>query len=129
MVPGGLIALSCFLQRWGIKRCIETFQTLSKQCFPKMSMPEAIQSIQRIAKCWIWGEIYATHKLEDTLKEQFGQKRMFDHWQTPSRLKVAVTGTTVSQASPVLLSNYNGDRKRLEACGRREFSSSKAHPY
>jgi hypothetical protein len=47
--------------------------------------------------------------LEDILKRSFGSRPLFDSVQSrPSGMKIAVTATTISDATLRLFSNYNG---------------------
>ena len=47
--------------------------------------------------------------LEDILKKHLGSQRLFDSaGPRPSGMKIAVTATTISDATLCLFSNYNG---------------------
>jgi hypothetical protein len=63
---------------------------------------------------------YDATELEAFLKQSFGsQKRLFD---TPkfsfSGVKIGITATTISNATPVIFSNYNGEGSRNASCGK-----------
>ncbi|KAL8912017.1 MAG: hypothetical protein Q9171_002930 [Xanthocarpia ochracea] len=86
---GGLIILSLFVRQWGVQQC-----------------------------CWLSDGIYDVKALEKVLKDVFGTyERMFGTVQVNQRTKIAVTATTISNASPFVFSNYNGIGVRGDDCG------------
>ena len=69
-------------------------------------------------RCWLSDGYYDVTALEATLKSYFGEdQRMFGTVPSGIRTKIAVTATTISDAVPVLLSNYNGSGTRQPDCG------------
>lgn len=69
-------------------------------------------------RCWLSDGCYDVGALEIALKDLFGEsQRVFDADSSgPSGQKVAVTATTLSDASTYIFSNYNG-RPREKGCG------------
>ncbi|KAL8730663.1 MAG: hypothetical protein Q9181_004591 [Wetmoreana brouardii] len=62
--------------------------------------------------------IYDVRALEKVLKDVFGAyERMFGSVQVNLRTKIAVTATTISDASSFIFSNYNGVSARQDECG------------
>ena len=112
---GGLIVLGLFLRQWTVAQCSTTFDTLTRGYFA--AYREIGGGIRRIIRCWLSDGYYDATALEATLKQQFGEhQRMFGPLSSVAT-KVAVTTTTISNALPVLLSNYNGTRSRQSDCG------------
>ncbi|KAK5163302.1 hypothetical protein LTR04_002627 [Oleoguttula sp. CCFEE 6159] len=118
---GGLIVLILFLYRWDATRCSETFELIVKQFFSSRQGAAAslLSRLRGYFKCWISDGCYDTAALESCLKGVFGpSRRMFDAPMSgPSGTKVAVTATSISDASPFLFSNYNSPGTRKRACG------------
>ncbi|KAL8802034.1 MAG: hypothetical protein Q9200_006728, partial [Gallowayella weberi] len=74
--------------------------------------------IRRLLKCWLTDGYYNVDAVEAAMKASFGPlERMFGTSQSPYGTKVAVTATSISDASPVLFSNYNGLTTRAKDCG------------
>ena len=61
-------------------------------------------------RCWFSDGIHDVKKLEQFLRQAFGENmRMFDYRPNlQTGYKVAVTATTIRNASPIVFSNYNG---------------------
>ena len=75
--------------------------------------------VRRIMRCWLSDGYHDVGALEATLKQYFGaHQRMFGPLSSSVATKVAVTATTISDAFPVLLSNYNGTGTRQPDCGQ-----------
>lgn len=54
------------------------------------------------------------------MKEHFGpDSRLFGHFRGLTAIKVGVTGATIDNGSPILLTNYNGLARSEENCGYR----------
>ena len=117
---GGLLVLSLFLQRWSVSKCARVFDTLAKQFFKRRDRVSSniLRRLRSALKCWIADGCYEVGDLEATLRLQFGDHRkVFDYTHYLANTKVAVTATLVSDASPVIFSNYNGAGFRSEDCG------------
>lgn len=115
---GGLIVLSLFLRRWEIPHCFDVFNAFARQFFRKGQQKLSIFGcLKNVIKCWIFDGRYNVNALEDFLKEQFGNGRMFDQAKGVSGTKVAVTATGISDAFPFVFSNYNGIGARDAECG------------
>ena len=105
---GGLIVLAMFTRLWGTKRCLEFFKIFAKRIFPYSgSRGSLFGRIRRFFQCFLTNERYDTLSLEATLQEAFGLGPLFGSGQL-SGMKVAVTATTISDATLCLFSNYNG---------------------
>jgi len=117
---GGLIVLGLFLRRWGVAHCSSTFETLVREFFSRSPRTGGgiWLCIRRLLRCWLSDGYYDSSPLESTLKELFGEhQRLFGHMPSGNTTKVAVTATAISDAVPVVLSNYNGSGARQPDCG------------
>ncbi|KAL8770679.1 MAG: hypothetical protein Q9209_003747 [Squamulea sp. 1 TL-2023] len=117
---GGLIVLSLFIRQWGVDQCARVFDTITHGFFrgQRRKGNGIISCIRHIASCWLSDGIYDVGALEKVLKDAFGTyERMFGSVQVNRRTKIAVTATTISDASPFVFSNYNGVRARQQDCG------------
>ncbi|KAL8673858.1 MAG: hypothetical protein Q9168_001723 [Polycauliona sp. 1 TL-2023] len=117
---GGLIVLSLFIRQWGVDQCARVFDTITHEFFRSQRRKKQgiISSIRRFASCWLSDGIYDVAALERVLKDTFGTyERMFGSVQVNKRAKIAVTATTISDASPYIFSNYNGVLTRQPDCG------------
>ena len=120
-VLGGLIILSLFIRRWDVKYCAQMFDTLTRQFFRRRTGGREgfFQHLRHIFKCWLLDGYYDVRALEGSLKEHFGlEQRMFDYTGNVSSTKVAVTATTISDASTYLFSTYNCSAVRSRDCGK-----------
>lgn len=119
--PGGLIVLSLFVRQWGVAQCLQTFEALSRQFFQvrRRSRFGCCRYIRCLFKCWLTDGYYDVNTLEAAMKASFGPgERMFGTSQSPYGTKVAVTATSISDASPFLFSNYNGQARRAKEYGK-----------
>jgi hypothetical protein len=119
--PGGLIVLLLFLGRRSVKHCISTFDKLAKRIFvPRNhSRRSFCTRIHELFTSWLADSRYDPTVLEASLEEVYGTNcRMFDVAESgPSGTKVAVTATTISDATLCIFSNYNGAATRRKNCG------------
>ena len=118
--PGGLIVLSLFIRRWDVKYCTRIFDTLTRQIFRRRTNGHVnfFQRVRHVLRCWLLDGHYDVRALEESLKENFGlEQRMFDYTGNASDTKVAVTATTISDASAYLFSTYNNSSVRSKDCG------------
>ena len=123
-VVGGLIAMGLFIHHWDLARSKAMFDTLSREVFGTHRGPEAglFRFIRRLFRCWMSDGYYDAAGLEAILKHHLGvQQRMFGSRSSSIPAKVAVTATTISDAAPVILSNYNGTRAQQPDCGKNLF--------
>ncbi|MCJ1473164.1 hypothetical protein MMC13_001815 [Lambiella insularis] len=121
---GGLIVLSLFLQCWNVPRCINLFDKLVKEFFQqqKQATPGFLNRCRYILRCWLSDGYYSVEALEKCLQDTFGMhRRMFDSLDVVSGTKVAVTASTISNASCYVFSNYNGLGRREKDCGYRHL--------
>ena len=112
--------LSLFLQRWSVSKCVHVFDTLAKQFFKRRDRVSnnILRRFRSALRCWIADGCYEVSDLEANLRLQFGDHhKVFDYTHYLANTKVAVTATLVSDASPVIFSNYNGAGLRSEDCG------------
>ena len=119
---GGLIVLSLFIRQWGVDQCARVFDTITHEFFrgQRRKNHGIFSSIRHFASCWLSDGIYDIAALERVLKDAFGTyERMFGSVQIKRRAKIAVTATTISDASPYIFSNYNGVMARQPDCGKR----------
>lgn len=119
-MTGGLIILSLFICRWDVSRCNEIFDELTRQFFRRrQTYNNVFKQFRHLVKCWFLDGCYDVENLEASLKEHFGiHQRMFGYTEHSLKTKVAVTATTISDASPYLFSSYNGVGERKENCGK-----------
>lgn len=118
---GGLIVLSLFIRQWGVEQCARVFDTITHEFFrgQRRKGYGIISCLRHIASCWLSDGIYDVGALEKVLKDVFGTyERMFGSIQVNRRTKIAVTATTISDASPFIFSNYNGVSARQFDCGK-----------
>jgi len=118
---GGLIVLGLFLKHWDIARCARIFDILIRDFFG-IHITKGSGLLTRLRdwfRCWLSDGCYDVALLETSLKEIFGEdRRLFDVDRFGvSGQKIAVTATTLSDASTYLFSNYNGTEKRDKGCG------------
>ena len=78
-----------------------------------------VTRVRDYLRCWLSDGCYDDVVLESLFQEIFGKnQRLFDaDGFNPSGTKVAVTATTISDATPYIFSNYNGRGIRAQTCG------------
>ena len=114
---GGLIVMSLFLQGWTVAQALAMFQELSRTCFhpPQLEQPSFANRIRYHWKCLRADGYYDVAPLERCLKEVFGpSKKMFDSQVATAGSKVAVTASSISDASTFIFSNFNGTATRRD---------------
>ncbi|KAL9606564.1 MAG: hypothetical protein Q9179_000289 [Wetmoreana sp. 5 TL-2023] len=117
---GGLIVLCLFIRQWGVEQCVRVFDTITREFFRGQRRKGSgfLGCIRHLASCWLSDGIYDVKALEVVLKDVFGAyERMFGSVQVNQRCKIAVTATTISDASPFIFSNYNGIGNHRGDCG------------
>jgi len=91
---------------WRVDDCVNHFLTLADKAFTKRSI--GIQNIPLLGRI---GRKYKTRPFEETLKETFGEKYLFggrlSEDASQYNTKVALTSTTGTGTTPLVLSNYN----------------------
>lgn len=108
------------MRHWTVSYCSQIFQKLIRQVFqrPTRGSDSIFQYVRRLIRCWLRDGYYNVRALEAFLKEYFGfERRMFDYSEGTSDTKIAVTATTISDASAYLFSSYNGSGARSKDCG------------
>ena len=119
-ILGGLIVLGLFIKHWDVSRCARTFDILIRDFFG-IHMTKGtglLTQLRDCFRCWLSDGCYDVDLLETSLKDIFGNnRRLFDADRDGiSGQKVAVTATTLSDASTYIFSNYNG-KPRGRGCG------------
>ena len=112
--------LGLFHRQWSVTQCIQTFDSLAREFFSNRLRAGGgpWQFFRHLLRCWISDGYYDAGALEATLKRYFGlRQRLFGYLPAKATTKTAVTATTISDASPVILSNYNGVGVRQADCG------------
>lgn len=129
MCAGGLIVLYFFLLSQDIYSCITEFDSLAhtmfkwpKQPFARFSQLRNVltkfNQLWNVLIWWLSDGMYNVSLLESALKESFGaNQRIFDSISS-CRVRVGVTATIISDATPFIFSNYNGMGKRVRSCGK-----------
>lgn len=77
-----------------------------------------LECLREIIKCWISDDRYDVNALGNFLKEQFGDRRMFDQAKGIPGTKVAVTATDISDTFLFVFSNYDGTGARDPECSQ-----------
>ena len=118
---GGLIILGLFLKHWDISRCTRVFDILIRDFFG-IHITRGSGLLTRLRdwfRYWLSDGCYDVTTLETSLKEIFGDdRRIFDVDRFgASGQKVAVTATTLSDATTYIFSNYNSTGIRERGCG------------
>ena len=119
-LTGGLIVLGLFLHHWTIDYCDNAFEALARQLFrnPDRESKSIVKRLRNALKCWVSDGCYDAGSLERTLQRQFGgDKKFFGYSDRPAGSKVAVTATMISDAFPIIFSNYNGMGSRHNDSG------------
>ena len=91
--------------------CLDFFKKFARRIFPsKAGMKCSIWAFtRRFFASYLADGQYDAVVLEETLREAFRSRPLFDSVKLrPSSMKIAVTATTISDASLCLFSNYNG---------------------
>ena len=110
--------MTMFLRNWTPERCTDAFQTMARQLFKNTETKGLLSKLQKGLKCWISDGQYNDNTIDAVLKKFFGESQtMFGSLCSPSGMKVAVTATSISDASCFLLTNYNSALPRKKYCG------------
>ncbi|KAH6886245.1 hypothetical protein B0T10DRAFT_490889 [Thelonectria olida] len=103
---GGIIATGLGIKNWRVTNCITKFMTLADKAFTKRLLP-GLHDIPIIGKA---GRRYHTKPFEEVLQHTFKDDSLFGgYYIDPSnyRTRVALTSTTATGSTPVVLANYN----------------------
>ncbi|KAM3064705.1 hypothetical protein ACMFMF_011797 [Clarireedia jacksonii] len=125
---GGLIILAMFARYWDIQKCLRFFQTFAKRVFPskfgsKLSM---LGKAKRFITSYLADGQYDATFLEKTLRQAFGLGPLFGSTSpNVSGMKIAVTATTISDATLCLFCNYNGEDIDISTTKLKRIRSSK----
>jgi hypothetical protein len=102
---GGIIALGLFARGWSVKTSIGKFESLCKRAFTRRWFADALAWFR------LFYYRYQTAPLEDALREEFGDQRLFGDAGiaadgTPFDTRIAITAASPSAGSYVL-TDYN----------------------
>ena len=119
---GGLIVLGLFLKYWTVEKSVRVFDVIVRDVFGKdlAGGGGIFMQMRRHFRCWLNDGRYDVSSLEAFLKHNFGEeRRIFDASEKgeTSGVKVGVTASTISDASPYIFSNYNGWGQRTKDSG------------
>ncbi|ERF68658.1 hypothetical protein EPUS_05719 [Endocarpon pusillum Z07020] len=120
---GGFIVLGLFSLGWDVKKCSATFDALARQVFGETweTQRTILGRAKELFSWWAADGKHDPNLLESTLQNHFGPtRRMFgsQHGRS-SGPKVAVTATSISDATPFIFTNYNGVMDIPSDCGYR----------
>ena len=109
-ISGALVVLTMFHMNWSVKHCITVFDNLARQLFPKHKHGWLLCGcVCEFLVCYLADSCYNAVPLELNLKEVFGTCLLFGNIKShPSRRKIGITTTTISNATLCLFTNYNG---------------------
>jgi hypothetical protein len=112
----GLAAI--FIMYWDTKTCLRFWHKFARHVFQKFARRSIFWKLWWFFVSYFADGQYDAVLFEDALQEAFEFCLLFDSTGSrPSGMKVAVTATTISNATLCLFSNYNGngdsrDRRR-----------------
>lgn len=102
---GGIIAAGLGIKNWRVSDCIEKFETLADKAFTRRLI--GIHDIPFIGRA---GRKYRTKPFEEVLQATFRDDFLFGGpYIDPGhyRARVALTSTTATGSTPIVLANYN----------------------
>ncbi|KAL9036166.1 MAG: hypothetical protein Q9214_006257 [Letrouitia sp. 1 TL-2023] len=111
-----------FMKHWDVVHCAKVFDSFTRKLFG-IHLTKGRKFWTRFRdyfRCWLSDSCYSDEVLDRLLQEVFGtDRKIFDADPNGTvGCKVAVTATTISDASAFLFSNYNGSQRREESCGK-----------
>jgi hypothetical protein len=109
---GGLIVIGLWVEYWGTKKCLAFFHKFARSIFPSQSGTKHTRftKIRAFFASYFRDARYDASNLEDILQTTFGSRPLFGSIRSrPSGMKIAVTATTISDATLCIFSNYNGN--------------------
>ncbi|KAL6714244.1 hypothetical protein ACLMJK_007667 [Lecanora helva] len=125
---GGLIVLGLFIQHWDVGHCNKVFDTMIRDFFAIHMTKSSglLRRLRNLFRCWLSDGCYDVAALEQSLRDTFGyERKLFDADRVGvSGQKVAVTATTLTDASTYIFSNYNGGVK-ARGCGYKHVRPDK----
>jgi hypothetical protein len=107
-----MVIPALFLEQWSVTECLAFFHKFARRVFPTRKW--SLRSISLLAQIYLFLRSYFVDgrydpaNLEDTLREAFDDHLLFNPPDNWSRIKIAVTATTISKADLCLFTNYNG---------------------
>jgi hypothetical protein len=117
---GGLIVLITFLRQMSTSDCAAVFETLAKQLFPQpITRNSNFKRLRNLLTAWYRDGCHEAHTLENSLKEHLSvSDRLFGYTRTLTSTKIGITAATIDKGFPLVMTNYNGQLKNNEECGR-----------
>ena len=115
---GGLIVCILFIRGMPVSQCVHVFDSLARKLFQRpQGRVNLITRLRLTLKGWYRDGHYDVNDLEHCLKEYLGtDDRMFGHQPGVLATKVGVVAATISNASPIIFTNYNGSGSRKAGC-------------
>ncbi|KAM3424148.1 hypothetical protein BST61_g11308 [Cercospora zeina] len=117
---GGLIVLSLFLYGWSPRKGLRIFEEVASKLFTRTAVKTNFgPKIQEYLRWWLSDGKYSGSTVDQCFKSIFGESRSLFGWAERQRsgTRVAVTTTSVPDASCVLLTNYNASMPRTKRIG------------
>ncbi len=101
-------------------QCVHVSDALARKLLERpQGRINFIRRLRLSLKGWYRDGHYDANALEDCLKDNLGiDDRMFGYQPGILATKVGVVAATISNASPVIFTNYNGPDARKEECGK-----------
>lgn len=118
-ITGGLIVLGLFARQWTVDESVTQFTSLTRSFFGTKRPRSFVRSVHKCLKSLVSDGIYDAAKLEQSLQQAFSAERILFSYPSEgvSRAKIGVIATTTEDATPVVLSNYNGVRPCKSSSG------------
>jgi hypothetical protein len=115
-----------FLYRWPPDKCSRVFEDLARKLFAKPNASDSMFTrVRNVIKCFMADGQYDSSVIEDSMKGVFGSgKKIFGpacNEHEVSGMKVAVTATSLTDASCFLFTNYNANDIRRPQAGMCEL--------
>jgi hypothetical protein len=108
----GLIVIGLWIEYWGTKKYLAFFYKFARSIFLSQSRTKYTRftKIRAFFALYFCDARYNANNLEDILQITFGSCLLFGSIRSrPSGMKIAVTATTISDATLCIFSNYNGN--------------------
>jgi hypothetical protein len=118
---GGLVVFGMFLKGWTPVESLKQFVALAKMSFwPRawVARIPGLLNIHDLLVSYFADSRYSSSGIERALQEAFGQRRIMEHQGHHLNTKVAVTATTITDSSPCIFANYNGEQALGKECGK-----------
>ena len=115
-----------FIKEWNIRYCTQIFNIFTRKFFEIHLIKDRsfFTQLRNYFRCWFNNDCYNVVVLKNLFKNVFDvDQRIFDiNEQCVFECKIAMTATTLSNASTYLFINYNDDESRIKNCDQWELS-------